>query len=50
MTPESLNSVTRPIILTFDGGSLQRALSRLVTSAPRLGWVAREACDGTGEV
>jgi hypothetical protein len=49
MTEESLDSVTRPIILRLEGGSLQRTLSGLVTSAPRLGWVARETCDDTGK-
>jgi hypothetical protein len=48
MSAEASDSITRPIILTFQGGNLQDALNRLVTTAPNLGWVAREACDELG--
>jgi hypothetical protein len=49
MTEDARESLTRQITITLDAGSLQQSLSRLVSSAPGLGWLAWEKCDASGK-
>ena len=45
---KSQESVSRQIAVKVEPGSLQAALTRLVTSSLGVGWLASERCDGPG--
>ena len=46
---KSIERTTQQIVVTVEAGSLQGALTRLVTTAPGVGWLASERCDRSGK-